>query len=96
MRPRRRVGRLGRSSVVPTAKAFPNLPTHHSAYQRLRHHGPWKSLLDLLPAVFGDKVFLTTFKAKKLNCRAYDRTKGKLLWAKSVAAHKIEGNACVQ
>ncbi len=42
------------------------------------------------PAVLGDKIFLTAFEAKKLDCRAYDRTTGKLLWAKPVAAEKIE------
>ena len=42
------------------------------------------------PAVLGNKIFLTAFEAKKLDCRAYDRTTGKLLWAKPVATEKIE------
>ena len=43
------------------------------------------------PVVWGSKIFLSSFEEKKLNCRAYDRATGKLLWSKSVAAEKIEG-----
>src|SRR5271165_6895668 len=42
------------------------------------------------PVVLGNQIFLTTFEESRLACRAYDRATGKLLWAKPVAAEKIE------
>src|SRR5262245_20208516 len=42
------------------------------------------------PAIWGNKIFLTSCESSKLECRAYDRTNGKLLWAKSVVAEKLE------
>ena len=42
------------------------------------------------PCIWGDKIFLTAFESNKLDCRAYDRASGRLLWAKPVPAEKIE------
>ena len=42
------------------------------------------------PCIWGDKIFLTTFENKALECRAYDRKNGKLLWTHPVPATKIE------
>src|SRR5215472_2851122 len=42
------------------------------------------------PCVWGDRIFLSSFSDGKLECRAYDRPSGKLLWAKPVNAEKIE------
>ena len=42
------------------------------------------------PVVWGNKIFLTCFQDKKLDCRAYDRKNGKLLWARAVPAEEIE------
>jgi outer membrane protein assembly factor BamB len=42
------------------------------------------------PCIWGGKIFLSTFETNRLECRAYDRATGKLLWAKPVPAEKIE------
>jgi outer membrane protein assembly factor BamB len=42
------------------------------------------------PCIWGSKIFLTTWAEKKLECRAYDRSSGKLAWAKPVKAETIE------
>jgi outer membrane protein assembly factor BamB len=42
------------------------------------------------PCIWGDKLFLSTFQSNKLDCRAYSRTDGKLLWFKEVPTEKIE------
>ena len=42
------------------------------------------------PVVWGNKIFLTTQDRMSLQCRAYDRTKGERLWAKTVPAGKLE------
>jgi len=42
------------------------------------------------PCIWGGKIFLTAFNEKRLECRAYDRASGKLLWTKVVSAEKIE------
>ncbi|HWY74016.1 MAG TPA: pyrrolo-quinoline quinone, partial [Verrucomicrobiae bacterium] len=42
------------------------------------------------PCVWGGKIFLTAFHEKKLECRAYDRTSGKVLWIEVAPAQQIE------
>jgi outer membrane protein assembly factor BamB len=42
------------------------------------------------PCIWGGKIFLSTFESNKLECRAYDRASGRLLWSKPVPAEKIE------
>jgi outer membrane protein assembly factor BamB len=42
------------------------------------------------PCIWGGQIFLTTCQEKKLECRAYDRASGTLLWARTVPAEKIE------
>lgn len=42
------------------------------------------------PCIWGGKIFLSTFESNRLECRAYDRASGRLLWAKPVPAEKIE------
>lgn len=42
------------------------------------------------PVVWGDKIFLTAIADNQLQCRAYDRRSGALLWSKPVAAEEIE------
>lgn len=42
------------------------------------------------PCVWGGKIFLTAFQENKLECRAYDRVSGKLLWTKAVPSEQIE------
>ena len=42
------------------------------------------------PCVWGDRIFLTTFAEGKLECRAHDRSGGKLVWARAVPAEKVE------
>ncbi len=42
------------------------------------------------PCVWGDQIFLSTFEADKLECRAYNRADGRLLWSKPVPVEKIE------
>jgi outer membrane protein assembly factor BamB len=42
------------------------------------------------PCVWGNKIFLTSFEAQKLECRAYDRATGKLVWAKPVKLDTVE------
>ena len=42
------------------------------------------------PAIWGDRVFLTTFDQGKLETRCYDRRNGKLLWSRVAPAEKLE------
>src|SRR5215831_5215325 len=42
------------------------------------------------PCVWGGRIFLSTFQADKLQCRAHDRATGKLLWTRDVPAKKME------
>jgi outer membrane protein assembly factor BamB len=42
------------------------------------------------PCIWGDTIFLSTFATNKLDCRAYDRANGSLLWSQTVPAEKIE------
>ena len=42
------------------------------------------------PSIWGDRIFLSTFSDGKMECRAFDRASGKLLWAKPINADKIE------
>jgi outer membrane protein assembly factor BamB len=42
------------------------------------------------PSVWGNRIFLSTYSDGKLECRAYERSSGKLLWAKPANADKIE------
>ena len=42
------------------------------------------------PCIWGGKIFLSTFESNILECRAYDRASGRLLWNKPVPAEKIE------
>jgi outer membrane protein assembly factor BamB len=42
------------------------------------------------PSIWGGQIFLSTFEDGKLQCRAYDRANGKLLWSRDVPASNIE------
>jgi len=42
------------------------------------------------PCVWGKRIFLSTFQDGGLQCRAYDRANGKLLWSRDVPAGTIE------
>lgn len=42
------------------------------------------------PCIWGGRIFLSTFEESGLQCRAYDRATGKLLWSRDVPAKKIE------
>lgn len=42
------------------------------------------------PVIWGGKIFFTCVEGKALDCRAYDRASGKLLWSRLVPAEKIE------
>jgi outer membrane protein assembly factor BamB len=42
------------------------------------------------PCVWGGRIFLSTFHEGTLQCRAFDRANGKLLWTRDVPAKKIE------
>jgi outer membrane protein assembly factor BamB len=42
------------------------------------------------PCIWGDRIFLTSIHDKQLECRAYDRIQGKLLWTRLVPAKAIE------
>jgi outer membrane protein assembly factor BamB len=42
------------------------------------------------PCIWGGQIFLTTFQDGVLQCRAYERASGKLLWSHDVEAAKIE------
>ena len=42
------------------------------------------------PCVWGDRIFLSSCETNKLECRAYERASGRLLWAKPVPTEKIE------
>ena len=42
------------------------------------------------PCVAGERIFLTTFDEGKLECRAYDRATGRLLWSQPVPAEQVE------
>jgi outer membrane protein assembly factor BamB len=42
------------------------------------------------PCVAGSQIFLTSFEDGKLECRAYDRMTGGLLWARRVPAGQVE------
>lgn len=53
----------------------------------------WKTELPLghsSPCVWGNRIFLTTYATNQLECRAYDRRSGRLLWARRVAAENVE------
>ncbi len=42
------------------------------------------------PCIWGGRIFLSTFQDGGLQCRAYDRATGKLLWTRDVPAKKVE------
>jgi outer membrane protein assembly factor BamB len=42
------------------------------------------------PCVWGNRIFLTSFSENRLECRAYDRASGKLIWVNVVPAKSIE------
>jgi len=42
------------------------------------------------PVIWGGKIFFTCVEGKALDCRAYDRASGKLLWSRPVPAEKLE------
>jgi outer membrane protein assembly factor BamB len=42
------------------------------------------------PCIWGKRIFLSTFQGDALQCRAYDRATGKLVWSRDVPAKKIE------
>lgn len=42
------------------------------------------------PAIWGNLIFLTCVEDGKLDCRAYDRSNGKLRWTRPVPAEKLE------
>ena len=42
------------------------------------------------PCVWGDRIFLTTFAAGKLETRCVDRRDGKLIWSRVTSAKKLE------
>lgn len=42
------------------------------------------------PCIWGQRIFLSTFRDGALQCRAYDRATGKSLWTRDVPATKIE------
>jgi outer membrane protein assembly factor BamB len=42
------------------------------------------------PCIWGGRIFLSAFHEGTLQCRAYDRATGKLLWTHDVPAKKIE------
>jgi outer membrane protein assembly factor BamB len=42
------------------------------------------------PSIWGGNIFLSTFKEGILQCRAYERASGKLLWSRDVPTSKIE------
>jgi outer membrane protein assembly factor BamB len=42
------------------------------------------------PCIWGGRIFLSSFREGTLECRAYDRATGKLLWTRDVPAKKIE------
>jgi outer membrane protein assembly factor BamB len=42
------------------------------------------------PCIWGGRIFLSTFQDKRLQCRAYDRATGKLVWSRDVPSEKIE------
>jgi len=42
------------------------------------------------PCIWGQRIFLTTIEAGKLETQAYDRASGKRLWQQSAPAEKIE------
>jgi outer membrane protein assembly factor BamB len=42
------------------------------------------------PVIWGNQIFLTCVEGDKLDCRAYDRTNGKLIWTRPVAVDKLE------
>ena len=42
------------------------------------------------PCIWGGRIFLSTFHEGALQCRAYDRATGKLLWTRDVPAKTIE------
>src|SRR5262245_19941616 len=42
------------------------------------------------PSIWGEKIFISNISDDRLECRAYDRTTGKLLWIKPVATKDLE------
>jgi outer membrane protein assembly factor BamB len=42
------------------------------------------------PVIWGNRIFLTCVQGDKLDCRAYDRFNGKLLWTRPAPAEKLE------
>jgi outer membrane protein assembly factor BamB len=42
------------------------------------------------PVIWGNRIFLTCAQGDKLDCRAYDRSNGKLLWTRPVSAENLE------
>ena len=42
------------------------------------------------PVIWGNRIFVTCVEGEKLDCRAYDRSNGKLLWSKPVTVDKLE------
>lgn len=42
------------------------------------------------PSIWGDRIFLSTVADGKLECRAYDRTNGRLIWSRPVSAESLQ------
>jgi outer membrane protein assembly factor BamB len=42
------------------------------------------------PVIWGNRIFFTCIESNRLDCRAYDRSNGKLLWVRPVTVEKLE------